>query len=73
MLTDISRLKLFGKDVKIYELAKLIKPEVIEIGEGTQIDDFAFINGGKGILIGRFNHICSFVTVIGGGELITGD
>lgn len=73
MLTDTSKLKLLGKDVKIYELAKLIRPEVIAIGEGTQIDDFAFINGGKGIQIGRFNHICSFVTVIGGGELITGD
>lgn len=73
MLTDTSKLKTLGEGVVIYELAKLIKPEVIEIGEGTQIDDFAFIYGGQGIRIGRFNHICSFVTVIGGGELITED
>lgn len=73
MLTDVTCLRSMGKDVKIYELAKLIKEEVIEIGDGTQIDDFVFIYGGRGIRIGRFNHICSFVTVIGGGELITGD
>ncbi len=73
MLTNVTRLKYMGKDVKIYDLAKLIKEEVIEIGEGTQIDDFAFIYGGRGIQIGRYNHICSFVTVIGGGELVTGD
>lgn len=73
MLTDVARLKLMGPNVKIYDLAKLIKEEVIEIGEGTQIDDFAFIYGGRGIRIGRYNHICSFVSVIGGGELVTGD
>jgi len=73
VLTNVSRLKSMGADVKIYDLAKLIKEDVIEIGEGTQIDDFAFIYGGSGISIGRYNHICSFVTVIGGGQLVTGD
>lgn len=73
MLTDISKLKMVGENVVIYELAKLIRPEVIEIGEGTQIDDFSFIYGGQGIRIGRYNHICSFVTVIGGGEFVTED
>lgn len=73
MLTDLSKLKYLGANVKIYDLAKLVNEEVIEIGEGTQIDDFVLINGGRGIVLGRFNHICSFVTIIGGGELITGD
>jgi acetyltransferase-like isoleucine patch superfamily enzyme len=73
MLTDLSKLKYLGENVKIYELAKLVKEEVIEIGDGTQIDDFVFINGGKGIKLGRYNHIASFTTIIGGGELITGD
>ena len=73
MLTDISSLKSMGPGVKIYELAKLVKPEVITIGEGTQIDDFTFIYGGRGIRIGCFNHLASFVTVIGGGILETGD
>ncbi|MCL4247142.1 MAG: acyltransferase [Anaerolineae bacterium] len=71
MYTDLTRLKHLGQGVKVYDLAKLVRPEVIEIGEGTQIDDFCFINGGEGIIIGCFNHICSFVTIIGGGRLIT--
>ena len=73
MLTDISKLKYLGQNVKIYELAKLVREEVIEIGDGCQIDDFVFINGGKGIKLGRFNHISSFTSIIGGGELITAD
>lgn len=73
MLTDISGLKYIGPDVKIFETTKIARPEVVEIGEGTQIDDFVFINGGSGVKIGRYNHIASFVSVIGGGEFITKD
>ena len=73
MLADVSKLKYCGPNVLIYEMVRLIKPDVIEIGEGTQIDDFTFINGGRGIRLGRYNHITSFVSIIGGGELITGD
>jgi len=73
MQTDISALRVVGAGVLIYELAKIAHPEVVEIGEGTQIDDFVFINGGNGVRIGRFNHIASFVSVVGSGELITGD
>jgi acetyltransferase-like isoleucine patch superfamily enzyme len=73
MLTNTSLLGYIGPGVKIYEMAKIAHPEVVEIGEGTQIDDFVFLNGGHGIKIGRYNHFASFVSVIGGGELITGD
>ena len=67
------KLKRCGEDVRIYPLAKIVKPEVIEIGEHSMIDDFIFINGGKGIKIGRYVHIASFVSIIGGGELILDD
>lgn len=73
MLTDVKKLKHCGENVKIFPLVKIIHPELVEIGEGTQIDDFTFINGGKGTHIGKYNHIASFVSVVGGGELITGD
>jgi galactoside O-acetyltransferase len=73
MLTDILRLKYVGEGVKIFEMAKIVKPEVVEIRNGTQIDDFVFINGGAGVAIGAFNHIASFVSVIGGGVFETGD
>src|ERR1035437_9482619 len=73
MLTDLCRLKALGKDVKVFPLAKIVNPEVVEIGDGTQIDDFIFIYGGQGVKIGRLNHFASFTSVIGGGELVTED
>ncbi len=69
----MTEFKKLGKNVKIYESAKIIKPEVIEIGDFTQIDDFTFINGGKGVFIGRYVHIACFVSIIGGGKLYLGD
>lgn len=72
-LFDIKELKYLGKNVKIFPLVKIVRPEVVEIGDNTQIDDFNFINGGQGIKIGKFNHIASFVSVVGGGQLITED
>ena len=62
-----------GEGVRIYPTAKLIRKEVIEIGDFSMIDDFTFIYGGKGISVGRYVHIASFVSVIGGGELTIGD
>lgn len=67
-----SRIKC-GADVEIYPLAKIIKPDVITIGQNSRIDDFTFIYGGLGIKIGRYVHVASFVSIIGGGELAIGD
>lgn len=66
-------LKSCGRAVKIYPLAKIVKPEVIEIGDNCMIDDFTFIYGGQGIKIGRYVHIACFVSITGGGELTVGD
>jgi galactoside O-acetyltransferase len=54
-------------------LAKIVNPQVIEVGDHLRIDDFTFINGGNGIRIGRYVHIACFAGIIGGGELIIGD
>ena len=62
-----------GSNVKLFPLAKIVKTEVIEIGDNSMIDDFTFIYGGRGISIGRFVHIASFVSIIGGGEVKIGD
>lgn len=67
------KFKKAGKNIKIFEYTKIIKPEVIEIGDYSEIDDFTFIYGGKGIKIGRYVHISRFVSIIGGGELFLGD
>ena len=62
-----------GKDVKIFPLVKIVNPQAVEIGDFSMIDDFTFINAGKGIKIGRYVHIASFVSIIGSGELEIGD
>jgi acetyltransferase-like isoleucine patch superfamily enzyme len=65
--------KHLGREVKVYPTAIFAHPETIEIGDGSEIYDYSFINGGKGVHIGPHNHIAMFVSVTGGGELWTGE
>jgi len=69
----MKRLKKYGCNVKIRSTAIIKKPEVIEIYDNSVIDDFTFIYGGNGIIIGKNVHIASFVSIIGGGKLVMGD
>jgi galactoside O-acetyltransferase len=66
-------LKKCGKNVKIYPLAKIAKPEVVELDDNCRIRDFAFIWGGKSVKIGKFTDVQPHVVVWGGGDLIVGD
>lgn len=68
-----SDFKNLGRNIQIFSQAKIIRPQVIEIGDNVKIDDFTFIYGGNGIKIGNYVHIASFVSIIGGGELELGD
>ena len=73
MLTDLSNLKV-GIEVKIYPYAKIIhNGKNFTVNDFAQIDDFVFINAGKMCQIGRFTHISSFTSIIGGGEFILED
>jgi galactoside O-acetyltransferase len=59
---------------RIYPWARIIQDGAnLSIGEHSQVDDFAFINAGRGCTIGRYVHIASFVSIIGGGEFSIGD
>lgn len=59
---------------KVFPWAKIIQDgNNFSVGEYSRIDDFAFINAGKGCWIGRFVHIASFVSIIGGGEFSIDD
>ena len=46
-----------GKEVKIFDFAKIIKPEAFEIDDFSQVDDFVFLNSGLQTIIGKFVHI----------------
>jgi galactoside O-acetyltransferase len=37
------------------------------------IDDYTFINGGRGIKIGNYVHVAAFSCIIGGGEIVIKD
>lgn len=58
---------------KIYEFAKIVRKENFSIDLFSQIDDFVFINAGRRTSIGKFVHISSFTSVIGGGEFYMED
>lgn len=59
---------------KIFPWAKIVHEEDnFSLGDHSQIDDFVFINAGKMCRLGRFVHVASFVSVVGGGELFVDD
>lgn len=58
---------------KIYEYAKIVNRDNFVIGLYSQIDDFVFLNAGVKTEIGKFVHIASFCSVIGGGEFYMED
>jgi len=62
-----------GQDVTIWENAKIINAEKIEIGDSVIIDDFVLLMGGRSTLMGSFIHISSFTSITGGGELVMED
>jgi galactoside O-acetyltransferase len=59
---------------KIYPRCRIVdEGDAFFIGDRSQIDDFAFVNAGRLCRIGRFVHIASFVSVVGGGEFTIDD
>src|SRR5688572_2065909 len=66
-------LKFCGKEVKIYEGARLIPPNRISIGDFSQIDEDVRIFAGQGIEIGRYVHFAINSSITGGGSCIIHD
>ena len=69
----MKRFRVMGEHVQIFEQALILKPEVINLSDGVRIDDYARIEGGRGLIIGKFVHICSFASIYGGGSAEIGD
>jgi acetyltransferase-like isoleucine patch superfamily enzyme len=69
---DRSKLRYCGENVIIGKTVRIRKPEECIIGDGTIIDDFAYIS--SAIEIGKNCHIASHVSISGGsGKLVIGD
>jgi acetyltransferase-like isoleucine patch superfamily enzyme len=58
----------------LYEPVVMTRRENIQIGDGSRIDSFVKLEGGKRLVIGRYVHIASFAHLgIGGGVLMIDD
>jgi galactoside O-acetyltransferase len=69
---DLRQLKYLGEGAIIGKSVRIRKPEDCVIGEGTIIDDFAYVS--CAIEIGRNCHIASHVSISGGaGRFSMGD
>lgn len=69
---DLKKLKYLGENCIIGKTVRIRKPEECIIGDGTIIDDFAYIS--CPMEVGKNCHIASHVSISGGsGKLIMGD
>lgn len=62
-----------GEEIRLMPLAKIAKPEVVELDDNCRIRDFVFIWGGQGVKIGKHTDVQPHVVVWGGGQLTVGD
>jgi galactoside O-acetyltransferase len=67
------KLRSCGEDVKIFPMAKIAFPHVVDLGSHCKIRDFVFIFAGEGVKIGEYTDMQPHVTIWGGGETIIGD
>jgi acetyltransferase-like isoleucine patch superfamily enzyme len=61
------------KNVKIFQMAKIVGMENIEFGENIIIDDFAFIYAKDKLVIGNYVHIAAFASITGGDRVFLED
>src|SRR3954451_20537785 len=61
-----------GDDIRLFELARITNPENISLGSHVLVDDFVFIQGGRGVSIESYVHFAAFSCLMGGGEAVIG-
>jgi len=67
------KLRSCGEGVKIYPMAKIALPHVVDLGNHCRIGDFVFIFAGKGVKIGEYTDVQPHTIIWGGGLTIIGD
>jgi galactoside O-acetyltransferase len=66
------KLKACGEGVRLYPMAKIAFPHVVELGNHVKVRDFAFIFAGEGLIVGDHTDIQPHTVVWGGGLTILG-
>lgn len=67
------KLRSCGEGVKIYPMAKIAFPHVVDLGKNCKIRDFVFIFAGEGVKIGEHTDVQPHTIIWGGGLTIIGD
>ena len=67
------KVKFCGEGVKLYPLCKMIHPWNAELDDNCQICDYAFIDAGESLKIGKFSSISWFCVIEGGAKVCIGD
>lgn len=62
-----------GRGVQIFRGCRLVPPEVISVGDFSQIDEGVMIFAGEGVVLGRHVHMAFCSSVSGGGRCEIGD
>ena len=67
------KLRSCGEGVKIYPMAKITFPHVVDLHDHCRIGDFVFIFAGEGVQIGAHTDVQPHTIFWGGGLTILGD
>lgn len=65
LLTE--NLRSVGRGARVYPGARIIRPEVVDLGVYCQIDESVFLFGGENTKIGDFAHLAWNSCIVGGG------
>jgi galactoside O-acetyltransferase len=63
----------YGRNVRIFDLARITSPELVSFGDEVIVDDFTFIQGEESVSIGSYVHVGMFGSITGGGRVAIGD
>ena len=66
-------LKRCGRGVRVFQTCRLVRAEVIELGEYSQVDEGVLLFGGEGLVVGRHVHLAAASSITGGGHCRIGD
>lgn len=68
-----NKLKYCGNGVRLYPLCKMIRAQNAELDNCCQIFDFAFIDAGKSLRVGKYSTLTWYVLIEGGAKTRIGD
>ena len=67
------RLKYCGKNVILQAMCKIMRAENMEIDDNSRIFDFAYIDAGQSLKIGKYSFVTWHCVIEGGAKCIIGD